>query len=85
MATPRRTTNTAAGPLASAFTLRRHQLGLTQSDLALLAGVGRSTVQSIESGKNTIQLDGASAVADALGCDIRLVTRAGTLIEATSE
>lgn len=41
-------------------------------ELALLAGVGRSTVQALEGGKNTVQLDSVVAVADALGCDIAL-------------
>ncbi|AYJ52110.1 helix-turn-helix domain-containing protein [Rhodococcus sp. P1Y] len=80
MAFPRRRTKTSPSLLAEAFTQRRHRLGLTQADLAALAGVGRSTVQSIESGKDSIQLDGVRAVADALGCDITLVTRAGAPI-----
>ncbi|MBY6414093.1 helix-turn-helix transcriptional regulator [Rhodococcus sp. BP-252] len=82
MASPRRSTKTSDDPLAAAFVARRLQLGLTQSDLALLAGVGRSTIQSIESGKSTVQLDGSRAVADALGCDLRLVTRSGTTVQA---
>lgn len=49
-------------------------------ELALLAGVGRSTVQALEGGKNTVQLDSVVAVADALGCDIALLTRAGSFV-----
>lgn len=81
MASPRRTRRDDAGDLARAFAVRRRELGLTQSELALLAGVGRSTVQTIESGKDTSQLDGIIAIADALGCDLTLVTRAGTVVD----
>ncbi|MGU3435093.1 helix-turn-helix domain-containing protein [Actinomycetes bacterium M1A6_2h] len=81
MAPPRKTRRTQTGRLAGAFTARRHELGMTQSELALLAGVGRSTVQSIEGGKETSQLDGVRAVADALGCEMTLITRAGVVVE----
>ena len=81
MAVPRQTQNADAPELARAFNTRRRELGLTQSELALLAGVGRSTVQAIESGKQTSQLDGVAAVADALGCDLALITRSGSIVE----
>ncbi|MGB3772135.1 MAG: helix-turn-helix domain-containing protein [Rhodococcus sp. (in: high G+C Gram-positive bacteria)] len=80
MASPRKTRRADVGALARAFSTRRHELGLTQSELALLAGVGRSTVQGIEGGKESAQLDGVTAVADALGCDLALVTRRGTIV-----
>lgn len=80
MSGPRRSTRIAPGTLAAAFAARRHELGLTQSELSLLANVGRSTVQSIESGSNSVQLDGAIAIAEALGCDLGLLTRAGTIV-----
>ncbi|MEK8070788.1 helix-turn-helix domain-containing protein [Rhodococcoides navarretei] len=78
MAEPRRRARKHSGDLARAFVARRHQLRMTQADLALLAGVGRSTVQALEGGKDTVQLDGAVAVAEALGCEITLLTRAGS-------
>ena len=78
MPQPRRRTKKHSGELASTFVARRHQLRMTQAELALLAGVGRSTVQALESGKDTVQLNGAVAVADALGCEITLLTRAGS-------
>lgn len=40
MPVPRRSTKSTADPLAAAFVARRHQLGLTQSELALLAASG---------------------------------------------
>ena len=81
MATPRRSLRPQAGPLARSFVARRLQLGLTQSELALLAGVGRSTVQAVEGGKDSAQIDGVQAIADALGCDLVLMTRAGTVVD----
>nr|WP_255284883.1 helix-turn-helix domain-containing protein [Rhodococcus jostii] len=82
MATPRRRERTETGGIADGFVARRHQLGLTQAELADLAGVSRSSVQSIESGRGTVQLDLVEAAADALGCRLVLVTRAG--VEVTS-
>jgi y4mF family transcriptional regulator len=80
MAEPRRRAREHSGELAETFVARRHQLRMTQAELALLAGVGRSTVQALEGGKNTVQLDSVVAVADALGCDIALLARAGSFV-----
>ncbi|MDI9895971.1 MULTISPECIES: helix-turn-helix domain-containing protein [Nocardiaceae] len=77
VATPRRRTRLHSSELAESFVARRHQLRLTQAELALLAGVGRSTVQALEGGKDSVQLDGAIAIADALGCRITLNNRSG--------
>ncbi|MFD4292010.1 helix-turn-helix transcriptional regulator [Rhodococcus sp. NPDC058505] len=74
---PRRSNRARAGPIADGFVARRLQLGLTQSRLAALAGVSRSSVQAIESGRSTVQLDMLEAVADVLGCDMVLAPRAG--------
>ncbi|MFD1811678.1 helix-turn-helix domain-containing protein [Rhodococcus gannanensis] len=74
---PRRSTRPSAGRLADGFAARRLQLGLTQARLAARAGVSRSSVQAIESGRATVQLDVLAAVADVLGCDMVLAARAG--------
>lgn len=74
---PRRSARPPAGQIADGFTSRRLQLGLTQTRLAAMAGVSRSSVQAIESGRVTVQLDVLVAVADVLGCDIVLAARAG--------
>jgi HTH-type transcriptional regulator/antitoxin HipB len=76
LAEPRRRARKHSGELAETFVARRHQLRMTQAELALLAGVGRSTVQSLEGRKNPVRLD--SVFADALGCDIALLMRAGS-------
>lgn len=80
MATPRRRARSTSGSIADSFVARRHQLGLTQAELADLAGVSRSSVQSIESGRATVQLDIVDAIADALGCGLTLTTRAGAAV-----
>lgn len=46
---------------------RRHELGLDQRELALVAGVSRRTVHAIEHGKPTIQLAPLAAVIHAVG------------------
>ena len=81
MAQPRKTQKSDLDKLTRAFIARRLQLQLTQAELALLAGVGRSTVQALESGRTAIQSDSATAIADALGCDVTLVTRAGSVVD----
>ncbi len=40
-------------------------------------GVSRSSVQSIEAGRETVQLDRVLAIAETLGCELSLTTRSG--------
>ena len=51
--------------------LRRKELGLTQTELAELAGVDVRTVHAVEVGKSTLRLDALMAVVEAVG--LRLV------------
>ena len=81
MSQPRRRSRQGNSRISDGFFARRHQLGITQQELADLAGVSRSSVQSIESGKGSVQLDLAEAIADALGCDLSLTTRSRTKVE----
>lgn len=78
MSNPRYRNRQGTGGIADSFVSRRHQLELTQADLADLAGVSRFSVQAIESGRNTVQFDSMLAVAAALGCDIVLTTKSGS-------
>jgi HTH-type transcriptional regulator / antitoxin HipB len=48
----------------------RRAQGLTQDDVALLAGTGRRFVVELERGKPTIRLDGVMAVLAALGIEL---------------
>lgn len=54
---------------------RRAALQLDQSELALVAGVSRRTVHSIEHGKPTVQLAAIVAVTSAVGLDLDVLSR----------
>lgn len=54
---------------------RRASLGLTQRDLADMAGVSERFVRFVEQGKPSVQLDSLLAVLDTLGLELRLTTK----------
>ena len=58
--------------LGKALRSARKQLGLTQSQLALAAGVGVRFIVDLEGGKPTVRLDTVMLVIDALGGVINL-------------
>lgn len=58
--------------LGAALRAARKQLGLTQADLALAAGVGMRFVVDLEAGKPTVRLEQVLRVIDALGGRVRL-------------
>lgn len=51
----------------------RKQLGLTQSQLALAAGVGVRFIVDLEAGKPTLRLETVLRVIDSLGGEINLI------------
>ena len=55
----------------------RKQLGLTQPQLALAAGVGVRFIVELEAGKSTIRLEGVLRVIHALGGELSLSGLAG--------
>jgi transcriptional regulator with XRE-family HTH domain len=59
--------------LANEIYERRLALGLTQQEVADLAGLARSSLQALESGRSSSRLGSLLAVADVLGCTIALV------------
>ncbi|MHA7223242.1 type II toxin-antitoxin system Y4mF family antitoxin [Arthrobacter sp. RHLT1-20] len=61
--------------LAAGVRLRRAALGLSQRDLAGLAGVSERFVRFVEQGKRSIQLDSLLALLDTLGLELQLATR----------
>jgi len=61
--------------LAAAVRARRKALGVTQIELARLAGCGPVFVYALESGKKTLRLDKLLDVLEVLGLEI--VVRAG--------
>ena len=58
--------------LGMALRSARKQLGLTQPQLALAAGVGVRFIVDLEGGKPTVRLDTVMLVIDALGGVINL-------------
>ncbi len=54
---------------------RRKELGLTQTDVAALAGVSERFVRSVEHGKPTVRLDRLTQLLDALGLHLRAEVR----------
>lgn len=58
--------------LGTALRAARKQLGLTQSDLALAAGVGLRFVVDLEAGKPTVRMEQVLRVVDALGGRLKL-------------
>jgi y4mF family transcriptional regulator len=59
--------------LGAALRTARKQLGLTQPQLALAAGVGVRFIVDLEAGKPTLRLENVLRVIDALGGEIRLI------------
>ena len=58
--------------LGEALRAARKQLGLTQPQLALAAGVGVRFIVDLEAGKPTLRLENVLRVIDALGGVIKL-------------
>jgi y4mF family transcriptional regulator len=58
--------------LGEALRVARKQIGLTQSRLALAAGVGVRFIVDLEAGKPTVRLESMLRVIDALGGEIWL-------------
>lgn len=58
--------------ISKVIKFHRQEAGLTQLDLANLAGVGKTVVFDIEKGKTTIQLDTLFKVLSALNISWRL-------------
>lgn len=50
----------------------RHDLGLTQSQLALSAGVGVRFIVDLEAGKPTVRFESVMKVIEALGAELHL-------------
>ena len=58
--------------IGHALRTARKQLGLTQSDLALTAGVGVRFIVDLEAGKPTVRLETVMRVIEALGGQVML-------------
>lgn len=62
----------SAQQLGDALRAARKQLGLTQPQLALAAGVGVRFIVDLEAGKATVQLQQVLRVIDALGGELAI-------------
>ena len=67
----------AVQDLGAALRQARKELGLTQSELALAAGVGVRFLVELEAGKPTVRLEHVLRVVDALGGSLQLNGLAG--------
>lgn len=54
---------------------KRHDLGMTQKDLAAATGLTQSVIGRLEGKKATPQLDTLLRVVNALGCDLKIESR----------
>ena len=52
-----------------------HRNGMTQGELADLCGIAQSHIARIEAGRYSVGFDTLQQIADAMGCDIDIVTR----------
>ena len=64
-----------ASALGAQLRARRRALGLTQQQLADLAGVSVRFLRNVEQGKPRIQLDTLTALLDPLGLELKAVLR----------
>jgi y4mF family transcriptional regulator len=58
--------------IAEAIRYHRKKSGLSQEELAKIAGVGKTVVFDVEKGKETVQLDTLSRILRVLNIGIRL-------------
>lgn len=67
--------------LAAAVRRRRHDLGLTQAELADLAEVSTRFVHMLEAGKPSVQLAPTLRVLGVLGRSLQVVPGDGTVVD----
>ena len=70
-----RSTETALLAIGDAVRSARIRAGLSQQDLALASGVGRTTVVKLENGQPSVSLGGAQRVLGALRLRLAAVAR----------
>jgi HTH-type transcriptional regulator / antitoxin HipB len=71
--------------VAAALRARRRSLGLTQEDVADLAGVSARFVHTVEAGKSSLRLDALLRVLEVLGLGLALVPAPGLHVEPPAE
>lgn len=73
-----RATQSFATAIGAQIRARRRELGLDQSELALVSGVSRRTIHALEHGKPTAQLAALVPVLRALGLELEAAPRQTT-------
>jgi HTH-type transcriptional regulator/antitoxin HipB len=68
------------GELGQAIRRRRQAIGLTQAEVAQVAGVGNRFVSELERGKATAEFGKILRVVSVLGLDLHVVGRPGATI-----
>lgn len=69
------TTVRSINSIRSRVLTRRHELGLTQTELAKRAGVSRKWISTFESGSSRAELELVIRLIDTLGLDLVIVDR----------
>ncbi|MFM8802848.1 MAG: helix-turn-helix transcriptional regulator [Planctomycetia bacterium] len=69
----------STGDFGRAIRQRRKALGLTQTGVAQIAGVGSRFVSEVERGKATAEIGKLLRVAGVLGLDLHVVSRPGAV------
>ncbi|MFN2317923.1 MAG: helix-turn-helix domain-containing protein [Gemmatimonadales bacterium] len=65
----------ASEALLAPFEIRRHALGMSQDDVAKLAGITQTTLSTMVRGVGNPRLSSLQGAARALGMDIRVIPR----------
>lgn len=60
-----------ASQFGLAIRIKRQKMGITQTELAKLAGINRSYLSELEQGKAGISLERAERLAKTLNCELR--------------
>lgn len=63
--------HTIASQFGLAIRIKRQRMGITQTELAKLAGINRSYLSELEQGKAGISLERAEKLAKTLNCELR--------------
>jgi len=61
--------------IGAAIRARRKQLGMTQQDLAEIAGLQRQTISRVEAGNGAVTITTVARIADVVGLDLIVVPR----------
>jgi len=61
--------------IGAAIRTRRKQIGMTQQDVAEIAGLQRQTISRVEAGNNAVAVETVARVAAVVGLDLLVTPR----------